>query len=381
MKLAVSTTLAAAAFLLASPVYSLAEQDIPTDTPVSELLSSAQGHLSRGETTEALLYYDAAVSRDPSNYLTFFKRATTYLSLGRTNQATDDFHKVLSLKPGFEGAHVQLAKIRIKVADWEGAREQYILGGKSNDFPEVTELDEAQGAAKLGEDAYNNGDWENCVNHLSTAISLAGRSATLRDMRASCRMEMGVMEEAMSDLQHVLHLRPGDISPYIKISAITFYALGDLENGQAHIRKCLHSDPDSKPCLRLRRQEKAIEKTLGKVTKALDGSKPMSAIKMLVDQPDETGLMTDIANEVKELREQGYIPPKAPDALYAQVVELVCRAYFDVRQPLAPRPTAKRSITNVYHSRAARKHHSTVSKRWNWTRTRSTASCSKERIS
>jgi DnaJ homolog subfamily C member 3 len=329
MKLPV-TKLAAAACLLAAPIYALAEQDIPADIPVSELLSSAQGHLSRGETTEALLYYDAAVARDPSNYLTFFKRATTYLSLGRTTQATEDFHKVLGLKPGFEGAHVQLAKIRVKVADWEGAREQYVLGGKGNDSPEVSELDEAHGAAKLGEDAFRQGGWENCVNHLSTAIALAPRAAALRDMRARCRLEMGIMEEAMSDLQHVLHLRPGDISPYMMISAITFYALGDLENGQAHIRKCLHSDPDSKPCLKLRRQERATEKMLGKVNKALESGKPMSAIKMLVDQGDETGLMTDIANDANGLREQGYIPPKAPNALYTQVVELVCRAYFDV---------------------------------------------------
>ena len=105
--------------LIASPytVYAFSENEIPADIPVSSLLSSTQSHLSRGKTSEALLYYDAAAARDSSNYLTFFKRATTYLSLRRVNQATDDFNAVLTLKPGFEGAHVQLAKIRTRLGD------------------------------------------------------------------------------------------------------------------------------------------------------------------------------------------------------------------------------------------------------------------------
>ncbi len=87
-------------------------QTSPRDTPVSVLLASAQTHLSKGETSDAVDLLRCGNRRDPTDYLTFFKRATTYLSMGRTLQATDDFNKVLSLRPGFEGAHVQLAKIK-----------------------------------------------------------------------------------------------------------------------------------------------------------------------------------------------------------------------------------------------------------------------------
>jgi DnaJ homolog subfamily C member 3 len=38
---------------------------------------------------------------DPSNYLTFFKRATVYLALGKAKSALSDLERVLELKPDF----------------------------------------------------------------------------------------------------------------------------------------------------------------------------------------------------------------------------------------------------------------------------------------
>lgn len=327
------STLAVAAGLLASSpfaAYALTEQDIPADTPVSTLLTSAQTHLSRGETSEALLYYDAAASRDPSNYLTFFKRATTYLSLGRVTQATDDFNKVLSLKPGFEGAHVQLAKIRTKIGDWEGAKEQFKLGGKGKSSHEMIELLEAEGASALGLAAEKAGDWPACASNLGTAIAVAPRAAALRESRAHCRIEMGVLDSAIADLQHLLQVRPADITPYVQMAAMSFYCLGETEAGMGQARKCLHSDPDSKPCKQLLRQQKQVSKALDKAVKSLEATRPVAAVKILVDSGDETGLVSDIEAQVEDLRQQGYIPAKGQVDLYTRVVEMTCQAYYEV---------------------------------------------------
>ncbi|KAK1984288.1 DnaJ domain-containing protein [Colletotrichum cereale] len=322
--------LAFAASLLSSPVLAITTDEIPPDTPVSSLLTTAQAHLSKGQTSDALVYYDAAVARDPSNYLTLFKRATTYLSLGRTNQATDDFNKVLSLKPGFEGAHVQLAKIKSKTADWDGAREQYILARKDPTSAELVALDEAQGAARLAEMAEKSGDWEACVGHTGEAIMTANRAIFLREMRSRCRFQRGEVEEGMSDLHHVLQMRPGDTSPHITIAAITFYGLGDLQNGMSQTRKCLHSDPDSKSCRKLLKQQKAIEKTLARVNKAFDKNQPMTGVKLLIDSADETGLITDIKKQVEDLKADGAVPSATQSSLYIQVAEMACQGYYDM---------------------------------------------------
>ncbi|EOO02527.1 putative and tpr domain-containing protein [Phaeoacremonium minimum UCRPA7] len=311
-------------------VDALSAQDIPSDTPISSLLSSAQIHLAKGETADALVYYDAAVARDPHDYLTFFKRATTYLSLGRTSQATEDFNKVLSLKPGFEGAHVQLGKIRARGADWDGAREQYMLARKGIGSKEMDELTEAQGAASLAETAEQNGNWDECVSQAGVAIRVATRSVALRELRSRCRFAKGEVEEGMGDLHHILNMKPGDTSPHVKISAITFFALGDLANGMAQIRKCLHSDPESKLCKKVLRQEKSIEKTMVKVDKAFSKNQPMTGTRLLVPSADDEGLIKEVKDQVQAFREDGTIPPTAPNVLVSRLVELACQGYYEM---------------------------------------------------
>ena len=61
--------------------------------------------------------------------------------------------------------------------------------------------------------------------------------------------------------------KPGQTDPHIQISAITFYALADFEHGMEQLRKCLHSDPDSKTCKQLYRREKTLDKQLRQVNK------------------------------------------------------------------------------------------------------------------
>lgn len=303
--------------------------DIPSDTPISSLLSSAQAHLARGETSNALEYYDAAIARDPRDYLTYFKRATTFLSLGRTSQASDDFNKALSLKPGFEGAHVQLAKIRAKAADWEGAKEQYALAKRTKGSEEFDKLIEAEGAAALAEAAANASNWDECIGQAGEAILTANRAPALRQLRARCRFEKGEVEEGMGDLQHILQMKPGDTTPHVTISATTFYGLGDTTQGLAQIRKCLHSDPDSKVCKKLMKQEKSVDKTLAKVNKAMEKSQFMTGVKMLTTTGEDKGLIDEVKEQVEELKRDGFIAQKAPTALLNQIVELACQAYYE----------------------------------------------------
>ncbi|KAJ4419293.1 Tetratricopeptide repeat and J domain-containing co-chaperone dnj1 [Neurospora sp. IMI 360204] len=318
--------LSALAVAAASIVNGLSPAEIPSDLPLSNLLASAQSHLSKGETNDALVYYDAAIARDPSNYLTFFKRATTYLSLGRTSQATDDFNKVLALKPGFEGAHIQLGKLKARSADWDAAREHYEKARKAD---ELAALEDAAIAAGLAEKAAATGDWEECVTQAGAAIMVANRAVALRELRSKCLFERGDLEMGMSDLQHILQMKPGDTTPHLKISAISFYALGDLQGGLTAIRKCLHSDPDSKVCARMLKEEKMTDKMVQKAIKALDKKQPMTAVKNLVPNQEGEGLIQEVKSQVEKLRADGTIPKSAGNALVGQLVELACQAYFE----------------------------------------------------
>ncbi|KAF2704166.1 DnaJ-domain-containing protein [Pleomassaria siparia CBS 279.74] len=315
--------------LSATPMaHALSASDIPADTPVSQLIKDAGVKLATGNAQDALTYFDIAISRDPRNYLTFFKRGAAYLSLGKPVQAQNDFDKVLELKPGFEGALVQRAKIKGRKADWAAARKDYKAAGKTE---EIAELEEAQGAADLANEAAAKGDWETCVTQAGVAIMVAGAAYDIRKTRAHCRLEKGEVVEGIADLQHMLQMRTGDTQPHLQSSALAFYSLGETDKGIKYIASCLQSDPDSKACMKLRRREKNLEKELKKVRQFFEKRQFASAAKLLIHRSEEDpGLMKEIKDDFKDYKEAGYIHQNSPEGLYANLVDMTCEAYVEM---------------------------------------------------
>lgn len=307
----------------------LAPSDIPVDTPVAHLVSSANANLLKGNAQDALIYFDAAIQRDPTNYLTIFKRGATYLSLGRNTLASKDFDHVLELKPGFEGALTQRARIKQRNADWTGAREDYKAAGKKTG-EEIQAIDDAESAAKQAAQAEDKKDWETCVTQAGVAILVASTSLELRQRRAHCRFERGEMIEGMADLNHVLQINPSATQPSLEISAMTFYSLGETDKGIAAISKCLHNDPDNKACLKLRKSEKSVERTLKKFRQLVEKRQYASAVKMLIPTQDDPGLLQEVKDDTKIYRDAGYILPAAGNKLYEDLIERACEAYTEM---------------------------------------------------
>ncbi|GAB1733121.1 hypothetical protein NU195Hw_g2097t1 [Hortaea werneckii] len=340
------STLALGALCLSSAplAAALSASDIPSDTPVSQLISSANTHLAQGNAQDALTYFDAAIQKDPSNYLTIFKRGATYLSLGRNTQASRDFDQVLVLKPGFEGALTQRAKIKSRNADWAAAKQDYLAAGKK-DSQELADLEEAEGAAKLAQEAEAKGDWETCVTQAGTAIFVAGTALDIRQRRARCRLEKGEIVEGISDLNHVLQINTGSIEPYLHIAAMTFYSLAETDKGITSVSRCLHNDPENKACSKLRKSQKAIDRTLKKFNQLVEKRQFASAVKLLIPTADEPGLLQEVKDDIAQYREAGYIHPKATSGLYAHLTERVCDAYMEMNNPKKAGPYCTETLT------------------------------------
>ena len=326
-----SSSLALGAVLFSSPLsHCISPSEIPSDTPIASLVSSAKSYLSQGNANDALTYFDVAISRDPRNYLTIFQRGATYLSLGKNEKASRDFDKVLTIRPDFEGALLQRAKIKSRNADWLAAKEDYVRA-KKTESEDFIQLEEAWGAASLASDAEKAGDWENCVGHAGTAILVASTALDLRQMRARCRFERGEVLEGVSDLAHALQISPSAIEPHMQISTMMFYSMADTDKGIEQMRKCLRSDPDSKSCSKLFRREKQLDKVLKQASGLKEKRQFNSAVKLLVGTAEDPGLMQDVKEDVKEFKETGYIHKNSPDELYSRLVEMTCECYTEVR--------------------------------------------------
>ena len=314
---------------LSPAAHAIAPSEIPADTPVSQLIKTANVQLAAGNSQDALTYFDIAVARDPKNYLTVFRRGAAYLSLGRNDKARRDFDQVLVLKPGFEGALVQRAKLKARGGEWDAARQDFLAAGRRGGI-ELTELDEAQGAASLAADAAKVSNWDECIQQAGVAIMTAGTLVDLRRLRAQCRFEKGEVAEGVNDLLHVMQASPGSTEPYLHISAMMFYSLGESDKALAQIRRCLQSDPDSKQCRRLMKREKALAKSLKTLNEATERKQYASAINLLLGDKDEPGLLVDVAQDTASFKEEGWIHKNSPESLYVSLAEMVCESYIEV---------------------------------------------------
>ncbi|KAJ5692076.1 hypothetical protein N7462_001499 [Penicillium macrosclerotiorum] len=322
---------------------------IAPDTPLSDLVSSAKAHLAKGSPRDALVYFDAAVTRDPTNYITIYQRGAAYLSIGKNSQASEDFNRVLELKPDFEGALLQRSRLQARSAHWEEALRDLERAGKK-DSADYQELEAARDAAALALAAEKKGEWEACITHAGVAILKANTDLSLRQARARCRFERGEVEEGVSDLAHVLQISPHLVEPHLQMSSMLFYALGDSDRGLAQIRRCLLTDPDSNPCNRLYKRERQLSKLLGKLHSALEARKFSNAVKLMVGDADDSGLIADVKADVAEGREAGHIHRAASNNLYIFLIEKTCEAYREMRMVKKAGPYCSESLQLVPYS-------------------------------
>lgn len=317
-----------------------------SEQPIAQLVASAKAARAKGATNDALQYFDAAVKKDSSDYLTRFQRGATYLSAGRHSQAKADFDAVLEIKPDFEGALLQRAKIQARSAEWEAAKKDYrAVGAKAAE--DLVQLEEAEGAAYLASEAANNSEWPKCVEQAGIAIMTAAGALSLRRTRARCRFEMGEIEMGISDLQHVLQLAPAHLEPHVHASAMQFYSLGHIEQALTQVKRCLQSDADYKPCKSLFREEKALSKAIKRVDELLESRKFNQASKELTGSTPETepGLLAEIKTNFAAHREAGHIYATAPSGLYTHHLEKTCEAYLGMNHARKAAPYCTESLT------------------------------------
>ncbi|KAK6520440.1 hypothetical protein TWF506_000696 [Arthrobotrys conoides] len=345
MRLAQSkrTYLAAAFVCVLSLSIPAAAADVPKDVPVKSLVDSANVLLAKGQSNDALQFFDAAIEREPSNYLTIFKRGTAYLSLGRTAQATDDFNRVLEMKPDFEAALLQRAKIKLRAGDWAGARSDF-KSCPSDRRQELGDVDKAESFVQSAHFAYQKQDYHACTEAATEAISFSPGILSLRETRYKCRLAKGEVREAIGDLGHISTLSTALTEPHLHIANLFYYSLNDFDRAMTQIRKCLHFDPDSKPCKKPFRRLKSYNKSLNKAIEMRGRRQFIGAAKIIVGTTDEPGVLAEVRDDIKTLRDEGLLNDNSPNDLILQLVELVCEIYSEGNNDKKARPFCEETL-------------------------------------
>lgn len=208
--------------------------------------------LSKGQYADALSHYHAAVEGDPENYLTYYKRATVYLALGKSKSALEDLNEVIALKPDFLAARHQRGTVLLKQGHLD---EAHI------DFEWVLRLDATNAEAhrayvaieplkhdiQMAKEMMADRNHLGAIEVLTRVISECPWDVKLREMRATCYENLGDLMNAITDLRPTTRMVPDNTVGYLKLSKL-HYKLGEADESLTVIRECLKLDPDHKDC-------------------------------------------------------------------------------------------------------------------------------------
>ncbi|KAF9530873.1 hypothetical protein CPB83DRAFT_868305 [Crepidotus variabilis] len=258
------------------------------------LISKANVLLSAGQFGEAAKVYTEAIDQMPSDYVLYYKRATAYFSLQRHSSALEDFEKVLSLTSNtFDNAYLMKSRIHVREGNFDLASSSLSLytkaKGKDKEGDEVAhDIEEGRKWKNQTSKERHSGEWTPCVESASQALRVSPHSHVVRLWRAECALAAEDIESTVGDLTRLSHLLQPSTYLITRIFRLSYFLLPSSVPGVTGsaplntLKQCLHYDPDSKPCLAMRRMLKAFDKSFEKLDNLLGAEDWRGIVKLLI---------------------------------------------------------------------------------------------------
>lgn len=239
-----------------------------TQSEIDQHLTKGMELLARAQYSDALSHFHAAVDADPTNYMSYYKRATVFLALSRSRPALADLDKVISLKADFVKARVQRANVLLKMGRLDEAHidVENVLR-KDNENAEANRLytliEPLTMQMRMASDHVSSHNYEAAVEILGEVLEQVPWDPTLRELRAEAYMGLGNIVHAISDIRATTKLKSDDTAGYFKLADL-HYQLGEAEESLKEIRECLRLDPEHKDCYPFYKKLKKVAKFVAK---------------------------------------------------------------------------------------------------------------------
>lgn len=193
------------------PSYHYKGAESSSRAEVERHLELGRDFLVRGQLQDALTQYHAAVEGDNRNYLTYFKRGTVYLALGKAKLAISDLDRALELKPDFTGARAQRGSVYLKMGEYSNAEIDLYNVLQEDPYNEehnylFQRINPAREQLDLVHDVIAQGDHQTAIGLLSQLLEISPWCSEIRELRAQSYLMVGDRLSAVSDFRSVNRL-------------------------------------------------------------------------------------------------------------------------------------------------------------------------------
>ncbi|KAH0933047.1 hypothetical protein HID58_010164 [Brassica napus] len=151
----------------------------------------------RGSFSEALSFYDRAISLSPENASYRSNRAAALTALRRLGEAVKECLEAVRLDPSYSRAHQRLASLYLRLGEAENARRHLCFSGQCPDQADLQRLQTLEKHLRRCWEARKIGDWRTAVKETDAAIANgADSSPQLVACKAEALLRLNQIEES-----------------------------------------------------------------------------------------------------------------------------------------------------------------------------------------
>merc|ERR1711971_1477859 len=218
-----------------------------TQAEIDQHLNLGMQMLTRGQYSDALSHFHAAVDADPNNYMSYYKRA-----------------KVIQLKSDFGKARLQRGSVLLKMGRLDEAHielEKLLSKDPSNDEASrmYTIIEPLQKSINEVQDFILYKNYQPALDRLTEIVEHIPWDSTIREMRADAYLGAGNTMNAISEMRAMTKLTNDNTEGFFKLSTM-HYQLGEGEESLQQVRECLKLDPEHKDCYPFYKKVKKVAK-------------------------------------------------------------------------------------------------------------------------
>jgi DnaJ homolog subfamily C member 3 len=256
---------------------------VVADESVDRYIEQGTKLLAAGQIAEALSQYNLAIDKDDKNYLSYFRRATVHLAIGKPRAAVHDLDRTLELNAEFAPARKQRANLLFKSGQLSQAMADYNYlvsqAGGDDDYKKALEdIETASSHLQQAKDFIENFFYRDALLHLDKILDMMPTFKEARELRAETYLKIGEKHKAISDFRQAVKLTNDNTEGLAKLSVL-MYEAGEAELSLLEVRECLKLDPDHKACFKHYKMIKKLAKQLQDIQTALNEDRLQECVK------------------------------------------------------------------------------------------------------
>ncbi|KAG2190787.1 hypothetical protein INT46_001339 [Mucor plumbeus] len=190
----------------------------------------------KGNTTEALTYFNKAIEADPKYVQSYIKRSSIYMEQGDVETTFKQFEDAVAINPSDPDIYYHRGQVNYISGNYDAA---------AKDYSESIKLDDSFVYAhiQLGVVQYKLGSISSSMSTFNNTLKKFANSTDVHNYYGELLVDQQKLPEAIDMFGKAMTLDPKNPLPYINKAMLMYQVMGNIEEATQLCQSALEVDP------------------------------------------------------------------------------------------------------------------------------------------